>query len=145
MGFWKSQKQKRFEEEIRLKKIDCPHRNNKKTPGGSGIKETYSVLQCTGFLSRWLLCCGAWALGARASVLAADRLWSVGSVIVACRLSCFLSCGVLVPQPGIELMSPALQGRLLTTGPPGKSHKDSFIKNEQTTTEKNRKTIGKIN
>ena len=28
----------------------------------------------------------------------------------------------LVPQPGIELMSPALEGRYLTTGPPGKSH-----------------------
>ena len=29
--------------------------------------------------------------------------------------------GILVPQPGIEPMTPALQGRFLTTGPPGKS------------------------
>lgn len=33
VGLWKSQKQKQFEEEIRLKKIDCPQRNNKKLQG----------------------------------------------------------------------------------------------------------------
>ena len=31
------------------------------------------------------------------------------------------ACGVLVPWPGIEPVSPALQGGFLTTGPPGKS------------------------
>ena len=30
-------------------------------------------------------------------------------------------CGILVHQPGIEPMSPALEGGFLTTGPPGKS------------------------
>ena len=29
-----------------------------------------------------------------------------------------MSCGVLVPQPGIKLTSPALEGRFLPTGPP---------------------------
>ena len=29
--------------------------------------------------------------------------------------------GVLVPLPGIKPESPALQGKFLTTGPPGKS------------------------
>ena len=29
--------------------------------------------------------------------------------------------GILVPLPGIEPVSPALQGRFLTTGPPGNS------------------------
>ena len=29
--------------------------------------------------------------------------------------------GLLVPQPGIEPVSPALQGRFSTPGPPGKS------------------------
>ena len=33
------------------------------------------------------------------------------------------ACGILVSPPGIEPTSPALQGRLLTTGPPGKSLK----------------------
>ena len=32
-----------------------------------------------------------------------------------------LGCGILVPRPGIEAKSPALQGGFLTTGPPGKS------------------------
>ena len=36
-------------------------------------------------------------------------------------------CGILVPQPGIELISPALQGRFLTTGPLGKSHEGIFF------------------
>ena len=36
-------------------------------------------------------------------------------------LNCPAACGILVPQPGIEPMSPALEGGVLTTGPPGKS------------------------
>ena len=43
------------------------------------------------------------------------------SVVVACGLSCPVACGILVPQPGIEPVSPALKGRFFTTGPPGKS------------------------
>jgi len=35
------------------------------------------------------------------------------------RLSCEL--GILIPQPGIEPMSPALKGEFLTTEPPGES------------------------
>ena len=34
------------------------------------------------------------------------------------------ACGILVPQPGIE--PPALEGEVLTTGPPGKSPQNSF-------------------
>ena len=65
---------------------------------------------CSGFS-----CCGAWALGARASV------------VVACGLS---SCGARVqllrgmwnfPGPGFEPVSPPLAGGFLTTAPPGKS------------------------
>ena len=32
-----------------------------------------------------------------------------------------MACGILVPRPGTELVSPALEGGILTTGPPGKS------------------------
>ena len=32
-----------------------------------------------------------------------------------------MACGLLVPQPEMEYMSPALQGRFSTIGPPGKS------------------------
>ena len=49
--------------------------------------------------------------------------WSVGSrtqtVALVCGLRCLLACGL--SPPGIEPMSPALVGRFLTTGPPGKS------------------------
>ena len=44
-------------------------------------------------------------------------LQCAGSVAVACGLSCSKVCGILVPRSRIEPMSPALQGRLLTTGP----------------------------
>ena len=30
------------------------------------------------------------------------------------------ACGILAPQPGIELTPPALEGEVLTTGLPGK-------------------------
>ena len=32
------------------------------------------------------------------------------------------ACGTLVPQPGIELTPPALEGEVLTTGLPGQYH-----------------------
>ena len=31
------------------------------------------------------------------------------------------ACGILAPRPGIEPAPPALQGKVLTTGPQGKS------------------------
>ena len=31
------------------------------------------------------------------------------------------ACGILAPRPGIEPAPPALEGEVLTTGPPGKS------------------------
>ena len=42
------------------------------------------------------------------------------SSIVALGLSCPVACGILVPQPRIEHVSPALKGEFLTTGPPRK-------------------------
>ena len=75
--------------------------------------------------------CGVQAL--RCGTRASFQLWCVGPR--ACRLSscgvqgsrahrfsCPVACGILVPQPGIEPVSPALEGGFLTTGPPGKSH-----------------------
>ena len=50
----------------------------------------------------------------------------VGSVAAARGLSCPTACGILVPPPGIEPMSPALEGRFLPTGPPGKSQDGKF-------------------
>ena len=42
-------------------------------------------------------------------------------------LSCSAACGILVPRPGIEPASLALQGRLLTTGLPGSPNTDLFL------------------
>ena len=56
----------------------------------------------------------------------ARALECAGSVVVACELSCPVACGFLVPWPGIEPTSPALEGGFLTTGPRGKSVIISF-------------------
>ena len=45
------------------------------------------------------------------------------SAVVACGVSCSAACGILVSRPEIEPKSPALQGGVLTTGPPGMSPK----------------------
>ena len=47
--------------------------------------------------------------------------------VVERRLSGPRASGILVPWPGIEPMFPALEGRFLTTGPPGKSPCISFL------------------
>ena len=74
------------------------------------------------------LCCRAWALGTRASVVVACRLSSCGLRALEHRLS---SCGAWAqllcgmwdpPGPGPEPVSPALADGFLTTAPPGKSH-----------------------
>ena len=43
------------------------------------------------------------------------------SLFVAYELNCSEACGLLVLQPGTEAVSPALEGRFLTAGPPGQS------------------------
>ena len=42
-------------------------------------------------------------------------------MVAAHGLTCPGAGGILVPQPGVEPASPALEGRLFTPGPPGKS------------------------
>ena len=37
------------------------------------------------------------------------------------------ACGILPTQPGIEVASPALEGVVLTLGPPGKSPKPTIL------------------
>ena len=60
-------------------------------------------------------------VGGTGSVVAAGGLQGAGSVAAAHRLTCSTMCGVSLPGPGTELISPALAGRFFTTGPPGKS------------------------
>ena len=66
--------------------------------------------------ARGIFCCGAQAL--HCSVRASLQLQRTGSVVVARGLSCPAACGILVPRPGMEPVSPALQDGFSTTGPP---------------------------
>ena len=52
--------------------------------------------------------CGTWTLA------------GTGSAVLTHGLSCLVACEMLVPRPGIKLLSPALDGGFLTTGPPEK-------------------------
>ena len=62
--------------------------------------------------STWDLCC----------LMRDLLLWCTGSLVVARRFSCSTAHEILVPWPGIEPASRALQGKFLTSGPPGESH-----------------------
>ena len=78
--------------------------------------------------------CSTWDLLLRGmdSPVVACGLSSCGlSVVPAHRLSCSMACGILVPQPGMELASPVLQGGFLTPGSPGKSHLWLFLGSAQ--------------
>ena len=41
------------------------------------------------------------------------------------------ACGILAPHPGIKPAPPALEGKVLPTGPPGKSQYFSFKKGRE--------------
>ena len=56
-----------------------------------------------------------------------SSLQHMGSVVVVLQCSCPEVCGILVPQPGIEPESSALEGGFLTIGLPGKS---PFLKSD---------------
>ena len=72
---------------------------------------------------------------------AGSLLWHEGSLVVTRRLtwalecagsvvallSCPTACGILVPRPGTEPVTPALDGGLLTTGLLGKSLMASLV------------------
>ena len=93
------------------------------------LRQVGATLHCCAWTSHCggFSCCGAWALGVRASVVAARGLSSCGSRALERRLS---SCGTRaqllhgtwdLPGPGLEPVSPALAGGFLTTAPQGKS------------------------
>ena len=79
---------------------------------GSWLRHRGSFVAARGLLSS----CGMWVF---LSVVEAP-----GSVVAARGISCPLACGILVPRPGIKPVSPSLEGRFFTTGPPGRSQED---------------------
>ena len=92
------------------------------------LRQVGATLHCGAWASHCggFSCCGAWALGTRASVVVARGLSSCGSLALGLRLS---SCGTRaqllcstwdLPGPGLEPVSPALAGGFLTTVPPEK-------------------------
>ena len=100
-----------------------------------GTSQVYLIT----FLADIGLCCSAPGSLFRCSVLRllqlqcpgfpccrAQALTCVDSLVVECRLSCPMACGVFASQPEIETMSPTWEGRFLTTGSPGKSHQLYF-------------------
>ena len=65
------------------------------------------------FFIFWLgLRCGMWAF---------SSCGRQASLVVMLGLSCSRACGILVPRPKIEPMSPELEGRFSINGPPEKS------------------------
>ena len=53
------------------------------------------------------------------------------------------ACGLLAPRPGIKPAPPALEGEVLSTGPPGKSPLLFFLKSLPKITEKTHLRIKK--
>ena len=51
---------------------------------------------------------------------------SHASFFFKCFWLSFIACGILVPQTGIEPIYPAVEGRVLTTGKPGKPLSHAF-------------------
>ena len=62
--------------------------------------------------------CGTWGLSLWS---AGSSLWHIGSLVAVRGLSSPAACGILIPQPGTEFMSTALEDRFLNTAPPGKA------------------------
>jgi len=87
------------------------------------------------YLAVWGLRCSTWdphgamqdpSLWRTDSLVVVLRLWHTVSVVATLRLSCSIACEILVPWPGIEPVTAALQGGFLTTGPPRKSPEPLF-------------------
>ena len=93
---------------------------------------SFSLSSC----GTWVFSLQLWHTGSRAHGLCS--LQHAGSLVEMCGLSSCgswayqlpcgmrdlsspVACGILVPRPGIEPASPALQDGFFTTGPPGKS------------------------
>ena len=56
--------------------------------------------------------------GAQASLAVEGGPWSLGSGVTGRGLGRPATCGISVPQAGIKLAFPALEGRFLSTEPP---------------------------
>ena len=83
-------------------------------PAGTALV-TPGKLPSLSVSAAWVL---QWRVGVSCGVWALEH---VGSVVAIRWLSGPTARGILAPQPEVELASSALEGRFLTTEPPGKS------------------------
>ena len=94
------------------------------------LQREWAALPCSVWASHCggFSCCGARALDARASVVAARGLSSCGSrELSSCGTRAELLSSMWdLPRPGLEPVSPALAGRFLTTVPPKKPERCVF-------------------
>ena len=103
-----------------------------------GLTTSFCVCLVGGFCFILVLCWLCWAFLAALRLFVENQTFSscseqaalehVGSVVAVhgvsnwgVQLRCPVTRGILVPWPGIESAPPAVEGRFLTTGPPGKS------------------------
>ena len=104
---------------------DIYWRTNLELRGSKLITDVFVLfLEFWFFLKKYLFGCmahGIFIISCRILTL-----WLTDSLVAMLRLSCSAACGIYVPRPGIEPVSPALQGGFLTTGPPGKSLTQPF-------------------
>ena len=92
------------------------------------VSRGYSSLQCTGFSLQWLLLLRS--TGSRAQ---AQEFWRTGLVAPRHVRSSQTRARTRVPCIGRRILNhcatrEALEGRFLTTGPPGKSQEGIFFK-----------------
>ena len=78
---------------------------------GSPLRRSVTLTAARGLRVRGSAACSTQAFQLRCS----------GSAVMTCRLSCPMACGILVPQPRMEPMNPALGGGSSPTEPPEKS------------------------
>ena len=71
-----------------------------------------------------LACCNSW--GRRESDTTERLNWTELNFFF--NVTVQQAYGILVPWPGVQLATPALEGWRVTTGPPGKSPKESFLR-----------------
>ena len=77
------------------------------------------------YLFTWL--CQVLVEAHRLSSCGTRALEHAGSVVMGPGLVALLVCGMFVPGPGTQTLSPTLKGGFLTSGPPGESQNDGLL------------------
>ena len=87
---------------------------------------SYSLLRCPGFSLRWLLLLQS--TGSRHAGFSSCDQRALERRLSCCGTRASLPCRMWdLPGPGMEPVSPALAGGVLTTAPPRKSLKCSYL------------------